>query len=117
MTIQEAQQLVDQWIKTYGIQYFRETTNMVILMEEVGEMSRHISRLYGEQSYRDPIEEQNAKALLSAEMADVLFVLICLANQTNIDLQEALIRSIEKKTQRDSSRHLNNPKLKPNQKD
>jgi NTP pyrophosphatase (non-canonical NTP hydrolase) len=111
MTIQEAQQLVDQWIKTYGVQYFRETTNMVILMEEVGEMSRHISRMYGEQSYRDPMEEQNAKNLLSAEMADVLFVLICLANQTNIDLQQALISSIDKKTKRDGSRHFNNPKL------
>lgn len=108
MKISEAQETVDQWIKTVGVRYFNELTNMSILMEEVGEMARIISRRYGEQS-----EKESDKNLdLGDEMADVLFVLLCLANQTNIDLEAALKKNIEKKTVRDSERHKNNNKLK-----
>ena len=107
MTIQEAQQVVDQWIKTYGVRYFSELTNMAILAEEVGELARVIARKYGDQSFKAG-ENDN----LGEEMADVLWVLICLANQTGVDLTEELRRSIEKKTQRDKERHLNNDKLK-----
>ncbi|MBU2018946.1 MAG: nucleotide pyrophosphohydrolase [Bacteroidetes bacterium] len=107
MEIKEAQNLVDQWIKENGVRYFNELTNLSILMEEVGEMARIISRRYGEQS-----EKESDKNLdLADEMADVLFVLICLANQTNIDLNEALLKNLQKKTQRDANRHKNNPKL------
>lgn len=106
MTIKEAQKVVDEWIKTYGVRYFSELTNMACLTEEVGELARVMSRRYGDQSFKagecqDPSEE----------MADVLWVLICLANQTGVDLTEALQKSIEKKTKRDHSRHINNPKL------
>jgi NTP pyrophosphatase (non-canonical NTP hydrolase) len=107
MTIQEAQQAVDQWIKTYGVRYFSELTNMAVLTEEVGELARVIARKYGDQSFKAG-ENDN----LGEEMADVLWVLICLANQTGVDLTEELRRSIEKKTQRDKERHLNNDKLK-----
>jgi NTP pyrophosphatase (non-canonical NTP hydrolase) len=107
MTIQEAQQAVDQWIKTYGVRYFSELTNMAVLTEEVGELARVIARKYGDQSFKAG-EEEN----LGEEMADVLWVLICLANQTGVDLTEALERSFEKKTKRDKERHKNNPKLK-----
>ena len=107
MTIQEAQERVDQWIKTYGVRYFNELTNMACLTEEVGELARVIARKYGEQSFKDG-ESQD----VSEEMADVLWVLICLANQTGVDLTEELHKSIEKKTFRDKSRHLDNPKLK-----
>lgn len=107
MTIQEAQQVVDQWIKTYGVRYFSELTNMAVLTEEVGELARVIARKYGDQSFKVG-ENDN----LGEEMADVLWVLICLANQTGVDLTEELRRSIEKKTQRDKERHLNNDKLK-----
>ena len=107
MTIQEAQQVVDQWIKTYGVRYFSELTNMAVLAEEVGELARVIARKYGDQSFKSG-ENDN----LGEEMADVLWVLICLANQTGVDLTEELRRSIEKKTQRDKERHLNNDKLK-----
>ena len=107
MTIQEAQQAVDQWIKTYGVRYFSELTNMAVLAEEVGELARVIARKYGDQSFKAG-ENDN----LGEEMADVLWVLICLANQTGVDLTEELRRSIEKKTQRDKERHLNNDKLK-----
>ena len=107
MTIQEAQQVVDQWIKTYGVRYFSELTNMAVLAEEVGELARVIARKYGDQSFK-----AGEKDNLGEEMADVLWVLICLANQTGIDLTKELRKSIEKKTQRDKERHLNNDKLK-----
>lgn len=107
MTIQEAQDRVDQWIKTYGVRYFNELTNMACLTEEVGELARVIARKYGEQSFKDG-ESQD----VSEEMADVLWVLICLANQTGVDLTAALEASIEKKTKRDKDRHQNNTKLK-----
>lgn len=106
MTINEAQQLVDHWIKTIGVRYFSELTNMACLTEEVGELARVIARKYGDQSFKKG-ENEN----LEEEMADVLWVLICLANQTGVDLEQALIRSIEKKTNRDKERHVNNPKL------
>ncbi len=108
MTITEAQETVDQWIKTTGIRYFNELTNTAILMEEVGEVARIMSRKYGEQSFKKSDEEVN----LADEMADVLFVLICLANQTGIDLNEAFLKNLEKKTIRDTERHRNNEKLK-----
>lgn len=107
MTIQEAQLTVDQWIKEHGVRYFNELTNMACLTEEVGELARVIARTYGEQSFK-PGEKPN----LGEEMADVLWVLLCLANQTGIDLTEELRKSLEKKTKRDGQRHLNNPKLR-----
>ena len=108
MTIEEAQKIVDNWIKTTGVRYFNELTNTAILMEEVGEVARIMSRKYGEQSFKKSDEEVN----LADEMADVLFVLICLANQTGIDLTDALSKNLAKKTIRDAERHLNNEKLK-----
>lgn len=108
MTIQEAQQQVDEWIKKYGVRYFSELTNMALLTEEVGELARIIARTYGEQSFKVSDMSKN----LSEEIGDVLWVLICIANQTGINLDEAFQRSIEKKTNRDASRHLNNHKLK-----
>ncbi|KAF0199582.1 MAG: mazg nucleotide pyrophosphohydrolase [Bacteroidetes bacterium] len=108
MTIAEAQALVDRWIKEKGVRYFNELTNTALLMEEVGEVARIMARRYGEQSEK-PSDKQ---ADLADEMADVLFVLICLANQTGIDLTEAITRNLEKKTVRDGTRHLNNPRLK-----
>ena len=108
MTIDEAQKTVDQWIKTTGIRYFNELTNTAILMEEVGEVARIMARKYGEQSFKKSDEEVN----LADEMADVMFVLICLANQTGINLTEALEKNLQKKTLRDSERHKNNEKLK-----
>ena len=107
MTIQEAQKTVDEWIKVIGVRYFNELTNTAILMEEVGEVARIMAREYGEQSWK----KDAAKEDLGDEMADVLFVLICLANQTGIDLDEALKRNLEKKTKRDATRHLENKKL------
>ena len=107
MTIQEAQQRVDQWIKTHGVRYFNELTNMAVLTEEVGELARIMARKYGEQSFKDG-ENQDP----SEEMADVLWVLICLANQTGVDLTQALEASFQKKTLRDKDRHKNNSKLK-----
>ena len=114
MTIQEAQNSVDQWIKEYGVRYFSELTNMAVLTEEVGELARVISRRYGEQSWKkdDPRAEDNGKKALGDEMADVLWVLICLANQTGVDLDTELRKNIEKKTSRDKNRHINNLKLK-----
>lgn len=106
MTIQEAQQAVDQWIKRYGVRYFSELTNMAVLTEEVGELARVIARKYGDQSFKEG-EKEN----LGEEMADVLWVLLCLANQTGVDLTEELNKSIEKKTKRDAMRHKNNEKL------
>ena len=112
MTILEAQQTVDQWIKTIGVRYYSELTNMAVLMEEVGEVARLMARLYGEQSFKKPEEAPHAKTQLADEMADVLFVLICLANQTGIDLTDALRQNLDKKTTRDAERHANNEKLK-----
>ena len=112
ITIEQAQEIVDQWIKENGVRYFSELTNMAVLMEEVGEVARIISRKYGEQSFKKSDEEVN----LADEFADVLFVLICLANQTGVDLTEAFKTNIEKKTQRDHLRHKNNPKLTDNNK-
>jgi NTP pyrophosphatase (non-canonical NTP hydrolase) len=108
MTIQEAQQQVDQWIKTIGVKYFSELTNLGILMEEVGELSRLMVRKYGEQSFKETDKGKE----LADEMADVLWVLICLANQTGVDLTEALQKNFEKKNTRDAERHTNNEKLK-----
>lgn len=108
MTIKEAQELVDNWIKTTGIRYFNELTNTAILMEEVGEVARIMARQYGEQSFKKSDKEVN----LADEMADVLFVLICLANQTGIDLTAALEKNLEKKSIRDAERHRNNEKLR-----
>lgn len=112
MTFQQAQKLVDEWVNTIGQRYFDELTNTAILTEEVGEIARLMARLYGEQSFKNPEEAKQAPAQLADEMADVLFVLICLANQTGVDLEEALKVNLEKKTQRDAARHANNPKLK-----
>lgn len=107
MTIKEAQQRVDDWIKMYGVRYFNELTNMAVLTEEVGELARVMARKYGEQSFKEG-ENQDP----SEEMADVLWVLMCLANQTGVDLTNALEKSFEKKTKRDKNRHINNTKLK-----
>jgi NTP pyrophosphatase (non-canonical NTP hydrolase) len=109
MTIKEAQNKVDSWIQTHGVRYFSELTNTAMLMEEVGEVARIMAREYGDQSYK----KSDRKIELADEMADVLFVLICLANQTGIDLSEALEKNLSKKTNRDSERHHNNPKLRP----
>ena len=106
MTIKEAQELVDQWIKTYGVRYFSELTNMAILTEEVGEVARVMARRYGDQSCKPGDDKA-----LADELADVLWVLMCIANQTGIDLTEAFRANLEKKTARDSTRHINNPKL------
>lgn len=108
MTIEEAQKQVDDWIKTIGVRYFSELTNTAILMEEVGELARIMARKYGDQSFK----KEDLKSNLSEEMADVLWVLLCLANQTGVDLTQALKESIEKKTIRDKERHLNNEKLR-----
>jgi len=108
MKISEAQKLVNKWIKKYGVRYFDELTNTAILMEEVGEVARIMARRYGEQSEKKSDKTKN----LADEMADVLFVLICLANQTGIDLEKALKKNLEKKTKRDNKRHINNKKLK-----
>jgi NTP pyrophosphatase (non-canonical NTP hydrolase) len=107
MHIQEAQNKVDDWIKQYGVRYFNELTNTAILMEEVGEVARIISRKYGEQSFKATETGEN----LADELEDVLFVLICLANQTGIDLEAALVKNLDKKTNRDKDRHIQNPKL------
>jgi len=108
MTIQQAQEIIDQWIKTTGVRYFNELTNMALLTEEVGEVARIIARKYGEQSFKSSEGDKN----LADELADVLFVLICIANQTGVDLTEALKTNLEKKSSRDANRHLNNQKLK-----
>lgn len=108
MTIEEAQKTVDQWINTTGVRYFNELTNMAMLTEEVGEVARIIARRYGEQSEKESDKDKD----LGDEMADVLFVLLCLANQTGIDLTESLKKNLEKKTMRDADRHRSNPKLK-----
>ena len=107
MTLKEAQEAVDQWIRNYGTRYFSELTNMACLTEEVGELARIMARKYGDQSFK-----AGEKDNLAEEMADVLWVLLCLANQTHVDLTEALKNSFEKKTRRDAERHKNNPKLR-----
>lgn len=107
MTLDEAQKTVDNWIKTYGVRYFSELTNMTVLTEEVGELARVMARKYGDQSFKE-----GEKCNLDDEMADVLWVLICLANQTGVNLTEAFQRNLEKKTSRDKDRHKNNSKLK-----
>lgn len=107
ITIREAQDMVDQWIKTYGVRYFSELTNMAVLTEEVGEMARIMARKYGDQSFKE-----GEKHDLGDEMADVLWVLLCIANQTGVDLTAELRKNMEKKTLRDKDRHRNNPKLK-----
>ncbi|MFN5325368.1 MAG: nucleotide pyrophosphohydrolase [Bacteroidota bacterium] len=108
MSLQVTQQQVNQWIEQYGVRYFNELTNMALLTEEVGELARIIARKYGEQSFKQTDLEKN----LADEMADVLFVLVCLANQTGVNLEEAFQRNMEKKTSRDAQRHLGNDKLK-----
>lgn len=110
MTIQEAQTAVDNWIKSYGVRYFSELTNMACLTEEVGELARVIARTYGDQSFKS-----GEKPNLGEEMADVLWVLLCLANQTGVNLTDELRKSMEKKTKRDATRHINNKKLTDNQ--
>ena len=107
MTLEEAQKQVDNWIRTYGVRYFSELTNMAVLTEEVGELARVMARKYGDQSFK-PGEKDN----LDEEIADVFWVLLCIANQTDTDLTAAFRRSIEKKTKRDKDRHINNPKMK-----
>jgi NTP pyrophosphatase (non-canonical NTP hydrolase) len=108
MTIEEAQKMVDDWISTTGVRYFNELTNMAILTEEVGEVARIIARQYGEQSFKASDQDKN----LADELADVLFVVICLANQTGVNLTEALKKNLDKKTRRDADRHRNNEKLR-----
>ena len=107
MTLEEAQKQVDQWVKTYGVRYFSELTNIAVLPEEVGELARLMARKYGDQSFKEG-EKDN----LDEEIADVLWVLLCIANQTGVDLTTALQKSMDKKTKRDNQRHINNPKLK-----
>ena len=107
LTIREAQQLVDEWIQTIGVRYYSELTNLAVLVEEVGEVARLLSRLYGDQSFKKSDEQYD----LADEFADVLFVLVCLANQTGVDLTAAFERNLAKKTNRDRDRHANNPKL------
>ena len=111
MTINDAQKTVDEWINTIGVRYFNELTNTAILMEEVGEVARLMARIYGEQSFKKTEDISDVKAALADEMADVLFVLVCLANQTGIDLTDALKKNLDKKTKRDKTRHLENEKL------
>lgn len=111
MKIEEYQEHVDQWIKHYGVRYFNEMTNALILAEEVGEFSRLIARSYGEQSFKEHITKEEIKERIQDEMADILFVVTCLANQMNINLTEALIENIGKKTKRDSTRHVTNTKI------
>ncbi len=111
MRLQALQQTVDDWIHQHGVRYFSETTNMLLLTEEVGELARLISRVYGEQSFKRKEDEIIAQESIKEEMADILFVLTCLANQMDIDLEKAMQQNIEKKTKRDNQRHKENPKL------
>lgn len=111
MKISSLQREVDKWIKDIGVRYFSELTNMAILTEEVGEVSRLIARIYGEQSFKTPLTQSEQKDQLADELADVLWVITCLANQTGIDLESAIIKNFEKKTKRDILRHKNNEKL------
>ena len=111
MTLDNLQSEVDKWIKSFGVRYFNELTNLAILNEEVGEVSRLMARIYGEQSFKEPISETEQKEKLADEMADVLWVLICLANQTGVNLSDAMKKNFDKKTQRDKERHHSNQKL------
>jgi len=112
MKIKKLQKTVDKWIKEYGVRYFDEKTNMILLMEETGELARLIARKYGEQSFKTAISDKEIKENISDEIADILFVLTCLANQMDIDLEDAIAKNFDKKTKRDHSRHLSNKKLK-----
>lgn len=112
MKIEQAQTVVDTWIREVGVRYYNELTNMTILTEEVGELARLFARLYGEQSFKRAEDEAQAESRLKEEMADILFVLICLANQTGVDLTQAFMESMNKRSVRDRDRHHNNPKLK-----
>lgn len=112
MTFHQAQRTIDTWINTIGVRYYHELTNTAILMEEVGEVARLMARLYGEQSFKTPAEAAEAPAQLADEMADVLFVLLCLANQTGVDMTDAFQKNLEKKTRRDATRHQENQKLR-----
>ena len=114
MTIKKAQEAVDEWIRTYGVRYFSELTNMAVLTEEVGELAKIMARRYGDQSWKSGDERaiDNGAKAMGDEMADILWVLLCLANQTGVDLTEELKKNIEKKTKRDQQRHINNLKLK-----
>lgn len=111
MKISELQSEVDNWIKTIGVRYFKEMTNMAILTEEVGELARIMSRTYGEQSFKKPVSDSEKQAMLADELADVLWVLTCIANQTGVDMEDAIKRNMLKKTRRDLDRHKNNEKL------
>jgi NTP pyrophosphatase (non-canonical NTP hydrolase) len=111
MTVDELQKTVDHWITTIGVKYFSELTNTAILTEEVGEVARLMARIYGEQSFKNPTSAEDAKVMLADEMADVLWVLVCLANQTGINLEEAIVKNLDKKNIRDKDRHKDNPKL------
>lgn len=112
MEITKAQEIVDQWIKALGVRYFNELTNTAILMEEVGEVARLMARMYGEQSFKNSEIEKNSKEALADELADVFFVLICIANKTDINLEMALEKNMKKKSERDNKRHFDNIKLK-----
>ncbi len=112
MKISEWQVQVDGWIKKYGIRYFDPLTNMVLLMEEVGELSRLMARVHGEQSFKNPEDASIGKELIADEIADIFFVLTCIANQNGVDVNHALVKNLKKKTERDENRHRNNPKLK-----
>jgi NTP pyrophosphatase (non-canonical NTP hydrolase) len=115
MTLLEAQENIDKWIKEYGVRYFNELTNMALLTEEVGELSRLMARKYGEQSFKKEVDAQNVKEQIADEIADVFFVLTCLANQMDIDLDKAVQKNLEKKSKRDSLRHKQNKKISPTQ--
>lgn len=115
MRIQELQQKTDEWISTYGVRYFNELTNMTVLTEEVGELARLMARTYGEQSFKKPVPKEELKGMIADELSDILFVVTCLANQMNIDLEQAMIKNFEKKTSRDSKRHLTNDNLNSDQ--
>ena len=111
MELKKLQETVDSWIKTYGVRYFSESTNTIVLMEEVGEFSRLMARVYGEQSFKNREERQTAHEDIAEEIGDILFVITCLANQMNIDLTQVMNKNIAKKSQRDQNRHHHNPKL------
>lgn len=111
MSIKELQAQTDNWIQTYGVRYFNELTNMTILTEEVGELARLVARIYGEQSFKEPQAKEEQKTAMADEMADIIFVLSCMANQMGIDLDEAIKMNFDKKTNRDANRHLQNNKL------
>ena len=111
MEIKELQSTVDQWIKTIGVRYFNEMTNTLILNEEVGEFSRLVARIYGEQSFKTPLSREEQQNALEDELADIIWVSVCLANQLGINLEDAIKRNMDKKTKRDSTRHINNDKL------